>query len=99
VGSPCHNTAQQKALADINAGATLNDFAHIAPSSPKSQRVKHKLFHGLFAPIRGFTSASQVQFYPRGLFRHSGNVLIFGDNTRMNDSIRASNLPRHASPT
>src|SRR5215831_6138572 len=53
-------------------------------SSPKSQRVKHKLFHGLLAPIRGYTSAGQAQFYPRGLIRHSGNVLVFSDETRMN---------------
>jgi hypothetical protein len=42
------------------------------------------LFHGLFAPIRGYTSAGQAQFYPRGSSRHSGNVLVFGDKTRMN---------------
>jgi hypothetical protein len=45
------------------------------------------LFHGLLAPIRGYTSASQAQFYPRGLFRHSGNVLAFGDRTRINHGV------------
>jgi hypothetical protein len=41
------------------------DPTHTASSSPKSRRIKHKLFHGLFAPIRGYTSASQEQCYPR----------------------------------
>src|SRR6266852_8548748 len=41
----------------------------------------------LGAPIRGYTSASQAQFYPRGLFRHSGNVLAFGDRTRINHGV------------
>jgi len=84
VGSPCHDAAQQKTLADINAGAALDDLTHIASSSPKSQRIRHKLFHGLLAPIRGYTSADQERFYPRGLLRHSGNVLVFGNKTRMN---------------
>src|SRR5260370_1010530 len=56
----------------------------LPPCHRRAQRIKHKLLHGLFAPIRGYTSAGQVQFYPRGLFRHSGNVLVFGDETRMN---------------
>jgi hypothetical protein len=74
-------------VADVNSGAAFDEFTHIASSSPKSQRIKHKLFHGLLAPIRGYTSASQAQFYPRGLFRHSGNVLAFGDRTRINHGV------------
>jgi hypothetical protein len=87
MGSPGHDAAQQKTLADVNAGTALDELTHIASSSPKSQRIKHKLFHGLLAPIRGYTSASQEQFYPRGLFRHSGNVLAFGDRTRINHGV------------
>jgi hypothetical protein len=64
----------------------------MASSSPKSQRIKHKLFHGLFAPIRGYTSAGQEQFYPPDLFPHSGNVLVFGDKTRMNRLVEIDNL-------
>jgi hypothetical protein len=65
-GAPSQHAAKQKTLANVNAGAALNDFTHVISSSPKSWRIKHKLFHGLLAPIRGFTSASQEQFYPRG---------------------------------
>jgi len=86
-GQPGHDAAQQKTLADVNAGAALDEPTHIASSSPKSERIKHKLFHGLLAPIRGYTSASQEQLYPRGLFRHSGNVLAFGDRTRINHGL------------
>ena len=35
------------------------------------------------------THASQAQFYPRGLFRHSGNVLAFGDRR---ESTMGSNI-------
>ena len=54
------------------------------PRTQGAQRIKHKLFHGPFAPIRGYTSAGQVQVYPRGLLPHSGNVLVSGDETKMN---------------
>jgi len=40
-----------------------------------------------FSPNQGIHSASQAQFYPRGLFRHSGNVLAFGDRTRINHGV------------
>jgi hypothetical protein len=66
MSSPGQDTAKEKTLADVNSGTAFDDLTHNASSPPKSRRVKHKLFHGLFAPIRGFTSASQVQFYPRG---------------------------------
>jgi hypothetical protein len=65
-GRPGQHAAKQKPLADVNAGAAFNDLTHIISSLPKSWHIRHKLFHGLFAPIRGFTSTSQEQFYPRG---------------------------------
>jgi hypothetical protein len=82
----------RKSVANLtrDAGIHLRQFiltcelSPIASSSPKSQCIKHKLFHGLLAPISGFTSASSARFYPRALFRHSGNVLVFADKTRMN---------------
>jgi hypothetical protein len=51
--------AKQKTLADINGSGTFDDLTPIISSSPKSWRMRHKLFHGLFAPIRGFTSTSR----------------------------------------
>ena len=86
---PAGYVFRAKLILMLAEGASFNAIKRQlqTTSSPKSQRIKHKLFHGLLAPIRGYTSASQAQFYPRGLFRHSGNVLAFGDRTRINHGV------------
>ena len=51
------------------------------------------MFHELFALIRGFTSTSQKQFYPRGLFRHSGNVLAVWTGEEITGFLLPATLP------
>jgi hypothetical protein len=68
-------TAKQGPLADVDTTTAFVDFAHSQLLVADELTRKHKLLRGLQAPIRGYTSVSQVQFYPRGLRRHSGNVL------------------------
>jgi hypothetical protein len=66
-GRPGQDAAKQKTLADVNAGAAFNDFTHGISSSPKSRRIRHKLFHGLLAQS-GDSPAPARNSFIRGVF-------------------------------
>jgi hypothetical protein len=52
---------------------------------PHGKQWQHKLLHGLYAPIRGYTSASKIQFYPRGYNHQSGSVLTSATDSECTD--------------
>ena len=70
------DATQQKTLAHVNAGAALHDLSHCLCSlPPESWREIVSCSTGFSAPIRGCTSTSRVQFYPRGCSTIPATVL------------------------